>query len=205
MWVRTVGKRWTFNLPAVAGGENYGWRIFEGNQTFNDSLELGPGTLSSPIWEISHLGGECSITGGYVYRGNQYPRMRGVYFYADWCSGRIWGLTRDGVEWVSQELVDTDFSIVSFGEDAQGNLYFADQAAGRIFRITDSVTNEVRVEWAGFPVIINPPGWINTGAWMGWVQVDFAPWIFNASLHQWLYIEEESITESGSWIFLPKP
>lgn len=194
-----------FQPATSGGGENYGWRVFEGIQAFEDSLGLGPGSLREPVWDVGHTGGNCSITGGYVYRGNQYPRMSGIYFYADWCSGRIWGLTMDEGEWVFAELADTDFSFVSFGQDAQGNLYFADQSAGRVFKITDSVGIDVRDNWAGFPVINNPPGWANTGDWMGWVQVDFAPWIFNDSLQQWLFIEEEDITENGSWVFMPRP
>lgn len=132
-----------FQVVNSGGGENYGWRVFEGNHDFNDSLGLGPGTLTDPIWEVGHVGGNCSVTGGYVYRGNVYPRMNGVYFFADWCSGRIWGLTLDVGAWVFEKLADTDFNIVSFGQDGQGNLYFTDQGVGKIFKITDSVTNPV--------------------------------------------------------------
>ncbi len=192
-----------FQPANSGGGENYGWRVKEGNHIFIDSPKLGPGTLTDPIWEVSHASGNCSITGGYVYRGLRYPRMSGIFFYTDWCSGRLWGLTQDEQEWAFQELDDTDFRIVTFGEDASGDLYIADQNSGTIYKLTDTV--ELGNNWAGFEILDNPSGWVNTENWMGWVQVDFAPWIWNGNLQKWIYIEEENITEEGGWLFIPKP
>ena len=66
----------------------------------------------------------CSITGGYRYRGQSYPDLEGIYFYADFCTGRIWGATQQvSGTWESQELLVTGFSISTFGEDETGELY----------------------------------------------------------------------------------
>jgi hypothetical protein len=62
--------------------------------------------------------------------------MRGIYFYGDYCSGRLWGLaqTSPGV-WVNELIVDTVYTISSFGEDEAGEVYLADYAGGTIVRI----------------------------------------------------------------------
>jgi len=76
------------------------------------------------------------VTGGVVYRGALYGALYSVYFYGDYCSGRIWGLTRDRGMWQSLVLADTAFNISTFGEDDDGNVYFADYAGGAIYAIT---------------------------------------------------------------------
>jgi hypothetical protein len=91
-----------------------------------------------PVAEYSHSGGHCSVTGGYVYRGSSYPRMEGVYFYADYCSGNIWGLQHTGESWQNTLLRDEGFGITSFGEDEAGNLYLA--LGSTIYELTDSQT-----------------------------------------------------------------
>ena len=117
------------------GGENYGWRIMEGAQCYQGGPCDTTG-LTLPVAEYSHALG-CSVTGGEVYRGQAYPGMQGIYFYADYCSGRIWGLQYDGAEWQSTLLTDTSYNISTFGEDEAGNLYLTDYFAGDIYMITD--------------------------------------------------------------------
>jgi hypothetical protein len=94
-----------------------------------------------PVAEYAHsVTGEdnCSITGGYVYRGTRYPRLRGGYFSADVCSGRIWtiGATATGPA-IGRELLDTNLTIVSFGESEKGELYVVD-LGGSIQRLEES-------------------------------------------------------------------
>jgi hypothetical protein len=90
--------------------------------------------LELPVVEYDHSQG-CSITGGYVYRGQQYPALAGVYLYGDYCSGLIWGLRLepDG-SWSQAELLQTDHTISSFGEDQSGELYLIDHT-GRVLEI----------------------------------------------------------------------
>ena len=120
-----------------AGGQNYGWRIMEGLHCYN-AATCNMAGLTLPVAEYSHAQGDCSVTGGFVYRGQQFPRMQGIYFYGDYCTGRIWGLQRDGGAWVNMLLYDAPFHITTFGEDEAGNIYVADATNGAIAMLTDS-------------------------------------------------------------------
>ena len=64
--------------------------------------------------------------------------MQGIYYYADFCSGRIWGLQRQNERWYSTLLTQAPFLISSFGADEDGNLYVADYTHGAILRIVAS-------------------------------------------------------------------
>jgi len=123
-----------FQPAASSGGVNYGWNIMEGLHCFTDPACSQAG-LTLPVVEYDHLSGDCSVTGGFVYRGAQYPSLQGIYLYGDFCSGRIWGLRRNGLVWENQLLLDTTLNISSFGEDEAGNLYVADITAGVIYKI----------------------------------------------------------------------
>ena len=116
-------------LPAgTPGGTNFGWNLMEGNHSTGGEA---PDGLTPPVTEYSHAEGGCSITGGYVYRGQLLPEWQGVYFYGDFCTGLIWGLIHhaDG-SFENQLLFDTGFSITSFGSDESGELYVVDRSGG---------------------------------------------------------------------------
>jgi glucose/arabinose dehydrogenase len=123
------------------GGRNYGWSRMEGFHAFNReeaSLcaqpRVSPPGLTLPVYQYSHKWG-TAITGGYVYRGREYPELHGVYFFGDFGSGRIWALLRGpGGKWHSVLLLDTDLEISSFGEDETGELYVLDIQGG-VYRI----------------------------------------------------------------------
>jgi hypothetical protein len=96
--------------------------------------------LTLPVAEyphtlITHDDNGCSITGGFVYRGPGNPDLQGIYFFGDYCTGRIWGLRQNGPVWQQQELLVTAHNISTFGEDEAGNLYYADRTGGTIHRI----------------------------------------------------------------------
>jgi glucose/arabinose dehydrogenase len=117
------------------GGQNYGWRIMEGFHCFNprdcDPAALG---LVLPVAEYDH-GLGCSVTGGYVYRGTQFPDLSGIYFYGDYCSGIIWGLRAEANGNGSQaELLRSEETISSFGQDQAGEVYLVDHR-GDIFQL----------------------------------------------------------------------
>ncbi|MBV9494514.1 MAG: PQQ-dependent sugar dehydrogenase [Acidobacteria bacterium] len=126
-----------FQPASSKGGENYGWRVKEGLHCYPPSLETCLSDSVQPILEYTHVTGDCSITGGYRYRGTKSPNMLGVYFYGDYCSGKIWGAREqsDG-KWFSKLLLQTDFSITAFGQDAAGELYVADHG-GAIYKLVD--------------------------------------------------------------------
>jgi glucose/arabinose dehydrogenase len=114
-------------------GRNYGWDCYEGSNPF-ELTGCGPaGTFTFPIWEYSHALG-CSVTGGYVYRGQLFPAINGIYFYSDYCSGRLWGLLFDGTSWQNTEYLDTSLSVSSFGEDNSGEVYVVDLNGG-VYRL----------------------------------------------------------------------
>jgi glucose/arabinose dehydrogenase len=116
------------------GGENYGWKYREGAHPYDGEPPANL-DLVDPVAEYRHDLG-CSVTGGVVYRGGYYPEWQGVYFYGDYCSGRIWGLLRDpdGL-WQSSELFSTGFMISSFGQDDAGETYVIDYNQGTVYRL----------------------------------------------------------------------
>lgn len=123
-----------FQLAGSKGGENYGWSIMEGLHCLSGSNCNKTG-LILPIFEYDHSQG-CSISGGYVYRGEQYPEMAGNYFFSDYCSGTIWRLFDDGDTWVGDPLGNSGLIISSFGEDVHGELYVLNYWYGEIYRLT---------------------------------------------------------------------
>jgi hypothetical protein len=89
------------------------------------------------VIEYDHSQG-CSVTGGYVYRGDQATSLQGYYVYGDYCSGNIWALAYDGsVVAENILLVDSELSITAFGEDLTGNLYILDRQGG-IYRLIET-------------------------------------------------------------------
>lgn len=120
--------------PATSrGGENYGWNRMEGAHCYG-AKTCGRTGLTLPVAEYGHDVG-CSVTGGAVYRAKEFRHLQGVYLYADYCSGRIWGLRRLGSEWQSKELLNTGRAITTFGEDEDGNLYLADHREGAMYKV----------------------------------------------------------------------
>ena len=114
------------------GGENYGWSVYEGNHPF--SGESPPPDMVTPIAEYSHSDG-CSVTGGYVYRGDTLPELQGAYFYGDWCTGVAWTTRRDeSGAWQTSVFMNTGRQISSFGEDELGELYLLDHN-GTVLRL----------------------------------------------------------------------
>lgn len=125
-----------FQPAASSGGENYGWNIMEGFACFQ-AASCNQTGLTLPVHVYPTRTAGCAITGGFVYRGQAYPNLQGIYFYGDYCSGTIWGLQRDGNDWQNQELARTPYSISSFGEDQAGELYLTDRLGG-VYQIREA-------------------------------------------------------------------
>lgn len=123
-------------IPAgTPGGINFGWNIMEGRQCFRGS-DCNQTGLDMPIWDYDHSNG-CSITGGYIYRGEAHPELWGNYFFSDYCTGHIWALVpqADG-EPIVNLVLQTSLGPASFGEDANGEVYISDHRGGGIYRLT---------------------------------------------------------------------
>ncbi len=134
-----------FQPAGSAGGQNYGWRVMEGSLCYNPSTNCDKSGKTLPVAEYDHTLG-CSVTGGYVYRGTGYPALQGIYFYGDFCSGRLFGLKKDpSTGWQAVQILDTSYSITTFGEDDFGEVYLADYAAGKIYQLVSSTFADVPV------------------------------------------------------------
>jgi glucose/arabinose dehydrogenase len=140
MYIGDVGQgQWEeidFQPASSEGGENWGWRCYEGDATYNTAGCQPASAYDFPVHDYNHSGGRCSVSGGYVYRGGVYPRMQGMYFFADYCSGETYGMQFFNNAWITQELYDFGGNPTTFGEDEAGNTYVATQG-GIVYRLTD--------------------------------------------------------------------
>lgn len=136
----------SFQPGTSQGGENYGWRCMEGKEcTGLPGCTCNSPALTIPLHDYTHSGGNCSVTGGYVYRGAAIPELDGTYFFADFCTGKIWSFVRSGstvtqftdrtveLKPITGESIN---NIASFGEDDKGEIYIVDRD-GEIFKIVD--------------------------------------------------------------------
>jgi glucose/arabinose dehydrogenase len=121
---------------SATGLANYGWSAYEGLVPFKPSRLNEAGTLVKPVQAYNHNGGKCSVTGGYVYRGNLVPSARGRYFYGDYCTGEIWSLRISAGRAVDITRESRRIgSLSSFGQGANGALY-AVSLGGGLYRLS---------------------------------------------------------------------
>lgn len=144
LWIADVGQvaleEINFQPASSSGGENYGWRYFEGTK---EHITTGviPNSPIAPIHQYGRSSGR-SVTGGYVYRGAKYPRMKGVYLYIDYHDDTFIGIQPNSEGgWVTQPLLSGYTNVTTFGEDETGELYFATDSSSstrnRVFVISD--------------------------------------------------------------------
>lgn len=158
IWIADVGQAEIEEInkqPINSGGNNYGWRCYEGDSPFNTQDCPPLSAITFPFAQYTHDSGNCSITGGYVYRGSKYSDIEGLYFFADYCSGMIGTVDNGG----NMETYGNFPGMwVSFGEDTNRELYIVDIDGGKIYKIkggetaaTENVTRKV-----SFKVFPNP-------------------------------------------------
>jgi uncharacterized repeat protein (TIGR03806 family) len=156
----------------VQKGGNYGWSVQEGTHPFRPERKKGPTPILKPVVEHSHTDFR-SITGGFVYYGKRLPELYGRYLYGDFDTGRVWALdeqiaknvevkTNDGVRVHKEavlrsnnELARTTYRIVSFGEDAAGEVYFLDFTGGGIHQLVKDTKKD---DSAKFPRKLSETG-----------------------------------------------
>jgi glucose/arabinose dehydrogenase len=129
LWIGDVGQGSFEEIDVVragdGGGLNFGWNTTEGFNCFR-SANCDQDGLTPPVTEYTH-DGNCSVTGGYVYRGQAHPELAGGYVFADYCSGRIWAIDSSADEVREPPVVlESGRAISSFGEDEDGELYLTD-------------------------------------------------------------------------------
>lgn len=122
-----------FQPADSSGGENYGWNAYEASYVYSGAEAAS--AVVNPVLEYDHRNGWCSITGGYVYRGEEIPGLQGYYLYGDWCTGTIWAAYQDDAgNWQSEISLESGRHISSFGEDEVGELYVIDHD-GAVLRV----------------------------------------------------------------------
>lgn len=125
LWAGDVGQGDWEEIDVVEVGENYGWNIREGAHCFNPSVGCRT-DLVDPITEYPRASGG-SVTGGYVYRGSTIPDLVGWYVFGDFITGQIYAVPEDSPTGTSPQDMDASgLSIVSFGQDQNGELYVVD-------------------------------------------------------------------------------
>ncbi len=140
LWAGDVGQNRFEEVDIIEKGKNYGWRIMEGFACYNPQSGCDETGLTKPIIEYGRADG-ASITGGHVYRGTRIPELAGKYVYADFVTGKIWGLTYTGPENFHNELLlSSGKNIAAFGVDAQGELLIC-SFDGSIYRFTSGVSS----------------------------------------------------------------
>jgi glucose/arabinose dehydrogenase len=139
LWITDVGQSdWeevNLDLSGSGGGANYGWPCLEAHLPIVPQSCSPADILTPPIFAYAH-GEECAITGGYRYRGTEYPGLAGHYLMADFCSGRFWSLSENGAGWTQQLLATEQFMPTTFGEDNVGRLYVASWLLDTVYLIT---------------------------------------------------------------------
>lgn len=140
MYIADVGEEQmeeiNFQAADSPGGENYGWKLYEGTWLFNGGSRDG---LTFPVVEYGHDSGNCSITGGYVYHGEDLPDLEGKYIFGDYCSGTIWTTyRRENGQWWTAQLIETNYLITTFGVDSEGEIYLGDARNGIVYQLVEA-------------------------------------------------------------------
>lgn len=160
LWIADVGQSTLEEVNHAqsprTGGENYGWRCFEGNQPYNNDGCNDFETYTSPIftYDRSNTTGGRSITGGYVYRGSQFQDLYGYYVCADYLSKNFWLLKENERELEVILKNNVLASVTSFGEDIFGELY-ATSFDGKVYKV-GSKCSDLKIDFVKIEQITCP-------------------------------------------------
>lgn len=147
LWVGDVGQSAWEEINLITPGGNYGWGDMEGDACYSGRPNCSRENKITPVLSISHNTGVCSVIGGFVYRGEKYPAVRGKYFFTDYCLKTMQSVTRDDQGRVvlgSHGNVPVD--IVSFAQDNQGELY--------AISLTGTASQIVKLQVSGGNVVV---------------------------------------------------
>jgi glucose/arabinose dehydrogenase len=166
LWIGDVGQdrfeEIDYQPASSSGGENYGWRCYEADSAYNLSGCGSESNYTFPVASYPHMATDpCeAVTGGYVYRGSRYPVMYGYYFYADYCTDKVWAIKNTSGTWVNKyvgQFGGNNFS--TFGEDWRHELYVAGRTSGRLYRLGDTTSLSVSTPHENnFRITPNPAG-----------------------------------------------
>jgi glucose/arabinose dehydrogenase len=206
LWIGDVGQDlWEevdFRPYSSTGGENYGWKIMEGNHCgaggdTNCPTNPAPPACGSPlfqypVYEYGHGGGNCSIIGGYVYRGSRDPSLAGSYVYGDLCSGRLW---------IGGQLQTASIpGLQTFGQGRDGELYAA-TGAGALFVITHPHAPAV-TSFSAIPASPQhfgvPITW-TAAATGGIAPLQYRFWRYKHATGVWTIVQDYGASNTFSW------
>lgn len=163
IWIADVGQdKWEeVNVASINdAGLNYGWKCYEGLEGFSPSLCNNVSKLHFPVSTYANkFDTGCSITGGYVYRGKNYPGLYGKYIFTDFCTGIFWALYKDeNGNWIRDEIADHDnMEYATFGVDITGEMYVAGLANGTVFKLVSEPSSSQEITPIGLrPFVISP-------------------------------------------------
>lgn len=203
LWVADVGQdRWE-EVDIVTAGGNYGWSKREGTHCWSDDPCEVEGAID-PVFQYSHTDG-LAVKGGFVYRGEKIPWLRGMYVLGDYVSGRIWALEEqpDG-RWVDREVLDSPLSITSFAEGPDHEIYITDFVGGGVHRVEpaeEALTPEA-------PTSLRALGCLDDGRADGMAgnllsyEVNSPLWSDGLDKSRWVSLPVESkihVDEDGNW------
>jgi len=134
LWLGDVGQSGWEEINLIQRGGNYGWNRMEGNHCFSPQTGCSTSGLVGPVLEYPTRPPECSVTGGFVYRGSTIPALRGSYVYGDYCSGKIWALRVVNGRVESAQIASAGFNISSFAQDRDGEIYVLQHAGAGVIR-----------------------------------------------------------------------
>lgn len=150
LWIGDVGQSGReeihYEAAGGAGGDNYGWNCREGFIPYSSPSADCNGVTDfvDPVFDYDHNNGNgCSVTGGFVYRGCDYPDLYGKYIFGDYCSGRMWTIEPDGADgWTTTQALNSGLSLSSYGEGWKGELYALNHN-GQIYKVISDNPFEV--------------------------------------------------------------
>ena len=155
LWAGDVGQNTTEEIDVIVGGGNYGWNRYEADEVFSEEAWLPEDMHTGPVATYGRDMG-ISVTGGYVYRGEAFPQLRGSYLFGDYATGNLWRTTQNGEGGYTTELARrTGRSIASFGEDDDGELYVVSFDGG-IYRVVS--TEDPEDTYADWPQLLSETG-----------------------------------------------
>ena len=156
LWVGDVGwELWELVYKVEKGG-NYGWSVMEGRQPVKPEGRRGPTPILPPLVDHPHTEA-ASVTGGFVYRGDRLPELKGQYIYGDYVTGKMWSLDYHPDRPVTPTpLANTGLQIIGFAEDHGGELYLMDfERTGKIYRLNRNPARAVNTD---FPRLLSKTG-----------------------------------------------
>lgn len=204
LWLADVGQSEREEVNLVTGGENFGWRVFEGNLPFDDSLNTLPqSAFTPPVIDYDH-GQGISVIGGYVYRGSGNPGLTGRYLYTDFLSGPVWALDYANGQLLANDVIaTTSSSNKSFGEGNDGELYLLVGTTINHFVETVSGGGTIPDQLSETGIFTSLPA-LTPASGLIEYELNAPFWSDGALKRRWVGVpdaEQVTFSATGSWVF----